>query len=557
MLRAARELLAVRSPLDAELMVSELLGTWWGQRAPRSQAGTDIEELIGEGLVAYAAGHETPAALALLSGIACLGTPRQAAQAEKAGLALIERGIRRPGWAEQVGAVAPGDCYVNSDVFGDRDEIVCLYSYAGSEPHALVLTIDYNARGMLRDGWVTSRVGTVVERCRADGASQDATSQDASSEGGPAEGAASRSGHSHSAGGHSAGHGAGGQGGDRRGRFRQVRGSAARQLLESAVAVTDGDPSLPAGRSFAAYHALIRARVRALPPPDPPPAPIRLRYGGPAARLTELVPESGWDGAAARKQAWSGDRRAMLVVEFLASDEAEDLSDRQAASRCADHIINYGCDQDFGRPLRVSPAKADTFLLDWLPRKVMLTAAQQHAMPHVLVAWCRWAGKRRGLEPEAIRQTLDAVYAAMGTFWQVYRDPSTFGLDASLVARLLPDADLEALPRRAFAFPVLEGRHDGIDLATLDPAEPEARRTLLAADHNDANGRPTSGQHLSRHLTLSDRLWRGDPPELWEAAQRMLDRGEDRHAVQHTLMYVIRDADGDPARLAAELTKLP
>ncbi|MGH3189673.1 MAG: hypothetical protein ACRDOL_20910, partial [Streptosporangiaceae bacterium] len=30
LLRAARELLAVRSPLDAELMVSELLGTWWG-----------------------------------------------------------------------------------------------------------------------------------------------------------------------------------------------------------------------------------------------------------------------------------------------------------------------------------------------------------------------------------------------------------------------------------------------------------------------------------------------------------------------------------------------
>jgi len=28
MLRAARKLLAVRSPLDAELMVSELLGTW-------------------------------------------------------------------------------------------------------------------------------------------------------------------------------------------------------------------------------------------------------------------------------------------------------------------------------------------------------------------------------------------------------------------------------------------------------------------------------------------------------------------------------------------------
>jgi len=53
MLRASRELLAVRSPLDAELMVSELLGTWWGEREPGSRArNTDLEEVIGEGLVA-------------------------------------------------------------------------------------------------------------------------------------------------------------------------------------------------------------------------------------------------------------------------------------------------------------------------------------------------------------------------------------------------------------------------------------------------------------------------------------------------------------------------
>src|SRR5262252_10809241 len=45
MLRASRELLAVRSPLDAELMVSELLGTWWGEREPGSRArNTDLEE---------------------------------------------------------------------------------------------------------------------------------------------------------------------------------------------------------------------------------------------------------------------------------------------------------------------------------------------------------------------------------------------------------------------------------------------------------------------------------------------------------------------------------
>jgi hypothetical protein len=151
MLRAARELLAVRSPLDAELMVSELLGTWWGEQTPRSSPG-DVEELVGEGLVSYAASQRSPAALALLSGIACLGTPRQAMQAETAALALMEHGVVRPQWVEHVGAVTAGECYVNSDVFGDRDEVVCVYSYAGEEPHALVMVVDYNAAGMLRDG---------------------------------------------------------------------------------------------------------------------------------------------------------------------------------------------------------------------------------------------------------------------------------------------------------------------------------------------------------------------------------------------------------------------
>src|SRR6185437_148444 len=133
------------------------------------------------------------------------------------------------------------------------------------------------------------------------------------------------------------------------------------------------------------------------------------------------------------------DRRAMLAAEFLASDEAEDLSDIEAASRCVDHIVDYGCDQDFGRPLRVSPAKLETFLLDWLPRKVMLTKTEQHAMPHVLLSWARWAGAKSGLDAEAIRKTLDSVFDSMSSFSKVYRDPTSYGLKAGLVARLLPD----------------------------------------------------------------------------------------------------------------------
>ena len=513
MLRAARELLAVRSPLDAELMVSELLGTWWGRSLNEPQ---DVEDVVGGGLVGYAARQATPAALALLAGIAALGTTRQAAAAEQAALELIERGVRRPRWADHAGAVAPGDCYVNHDAYGDRDEVVCTFSYAGEEPHALVVAIDYNSRGMIRDGWVTSEVEKLLERSgRGEGTEA----------GGP--------------------------------KLEPLPAGQARRMLASGLAETDEAADPPVSESFPAYHAFIRARVRALPP----------GRGAPPS-----VP-------AARRKPWSRDRRAMLAAEFLASDEAEDLSDRQAASRCADHIIDYGCDQDFNRPLRVSPVKAERFLLDWLPRKVMLAPEEQHAMPHVLAAWVRWAGKRQGLGADAIRESMDAVFDSMGAFARTYHDPAAFGLDRKLVGRLLPDGDLEALARRAFAFPLLDGRSGGVDLGALDPSDAKDRRMLLEAAHemagtaDDPDGtddaaadadhyaefgrdrrRGGSGagrraprsdaarRHIDRHAELADRLWRGDPAELWDAGQHLLDRGTKRHRALHVLMDAVNEA---------------
>jgi hypothetical protein len=504
LLRAARELLAVRSPLDAELMVSELLGTWWSQRH-RSAGGAGVERVVGEGLVEYAATQRSPAALALLSGIACLGTPRQAVAAEQGAIELMDSGVKAPGWADHLGAVTSAECYINPDKWGDQDEIICVFSYAGDEPHALVSVVDYNTAGMIRDGWVTSRVDKLLEHCRQQ--------QGAGGEGGRG--------------------GEDGDGARQENAFRQIEPSQARKVLEAALTATDEAEDPPVSDSFASYHAFIRARIRALPP-----------AAGRGLRA---------------KRTWSRERRAILAAEFLASDEAEDLSDRRAASRCADRIIDYGCDQDSGRPLRMSPVKVQNFLLGWLPRKVMLSSADQDAMPHVLAAWVRWSGRRRGLQEEAISETLDTVFDSMGTFSRIYRDFSEFGLDEALVARLLPDSDLEALPRRAFAFPVLEGRHGGVDLSKLDPSNPADRRLLLAADHDTRTGSPSAagvGRHIERHLALADRLWRGSPPALWEAAQRLLDTGEDRHMVLHALMDVQEAAGDDEAAFEAALREL-
>jgi hypothetical protein len=490
LLRAARELLAVRSPLDAELMVSELLGTWWPQRH-HTAGGAGVEQVVGEGLVEYAASQPSPAALALLSGVACLGTPRQAVAAEQAAISMIDSGVKAPSWADHLGAVAPAECYVNSDEWGDQDEIICVFSYAGEEPHALVSVVDYNAGGMIRDGWVTSRVDKLLEHCRQAAA---------------------------------------GKAGDT---FKQIDPPQARKVLQAALDTTDAAEDPPVSDSFASYHAFIRARIRALPPSP-----------GGGARI---------------KRGWSRERRALLAAEFLASDEAEDLSDRQAASRCADRIIDFGCDQDSGRPLRMSPVKVQNFLLSWLPRRVMLSSADQEAMPHALGAWVRWAGRKRGLTDAAMGQTLDTVFDSMGTFSRIYRDVAEFGLDEKLVARLLPDSDLEALPRRAFAFPVLEGRHGGVDLSKLDPANPADRRLLLAADHDTRTGSPSAagvGRHIDRHLAIADRLWHGAPPALWDAAQRLLDGGEDRHLVLHALMDLLEAAGDDEAAFERALREL-
>ncbi|MFD1545136.1 hypothetical protein [Nonomuraea guangzhouensis] len=500
MVQAARELLAVRSPLDAELMVSDMIGAWWGRRV----RGGDVEQVLGEGLVDYAAKAGTPASLTLLICLAYLGTARQGAKAEGAALAMMESGVARPGWAERVGAVKPTGCYVSRDAYGDQDTVICTFGYrwsdgAREEPaagdaapvveqeqdrHALVMVVDHNMSGMARDAWVSSQVDTLLDKARAEAA------------------------------------------GNAMLLFEEIEPQQARALLESAMKATrEPKTPPPVSDSYSAYHAFARARLKALPPGRKRPAPLHI------------------------EAPYSRERRAMLAAEFLASDAAEHLSDPSAASRCADHIIDYGCEQDFNRPLRVSPTKCETFLLDWLPRKVMLSMAEQEAMPHVLSAWVRFAARRTGLPERGLKATLDAVWEATGKFPEAYRDPTSFGLDRPLLERLLPDGDLSALARRVFAFPFLQGVHGGVDLDALNPADEADRRTLLEIDHVGA----IDEEHLAWHEEIAARLWDGDPPQLWEAAQRLLDLGHDRHDVLHVLIEIAERIGGDPDELASAL----
>ena len=322
MLRAARELLAVRSPLDAELMVTELLGTWWGQHPAAGACAdkrrrADIEELVGEGLVATRPSRAVPAALALLSGHrlpghAPAGGPGRAGRPGADGARRGPAGLR----PTTSGAVEAAECYVNSDAFGDRDEVVCVFSYAGQEQHALVVVVDYNTGGMARDGWVTSQVGKLLQYCRE---GSETTAAAARRRRGPkpcragarpaATAADSRPSATSAAGWCSARSIPPRPGGCWRRRWRS------REAADPAVS-----------SSFASYHAFIRARIRTLPPPRAT-GPATGGRGRPRPAPWSTGPWLGLGAATARRHAWTRDRRAMLVAEFLASDEAEDLSD--------------------------------------------------------------------------------------------------------------------------------------------------------------------------------------------------------------------------------------
>ncbi|WP_207946352.1 DUF6398 domain-containing protein [Actinomadura sp. 7K507] len=143
--------------------------------------------------------------------------------------------------------------------------------------------------------------------------------------------------------------------------FEPVDPAIARALLETAFA--DTTDSAPVSEDFASGRALALSRVRALP------------AGG------VLEPSPVHDDEA----------RQRLVDAFLEDNPG-------LPPGIVRGIIDYGCDHDLGRPLRVSPAKLDHLTL--IPAL--------SSIGDVLPAWTRWAAARQDL-PEPARKALAEI----------------------------------------------------------------------------------------------------------------------------------------------------
>jgi hypothetical protein len=161
-----------------------------------------------------------------------------------------------------------------------------------------------------------------------------------------------------------------------------------RREVEVHLRATD-TLSEPPDESLTGDRAIATARLRRLPDDAPPPE--------------------------------KPDVEAMLA-EFMASPEAKRLigarrprpGSAAGASLlfCAELICGFAQTD----PLRWSPAAADLFLLDWVPRRAVLDDADTALLPRVLDGWVRWSGRTRGLSPKAIARTVVAIAGMRADF---------------------------------------------------------------------------------------------------------------------------------------------
>jgi hypothetical protein len=217
--------------------------------------------------------------------------------------------VREPRWRTPVGAVEPGRCWANEDVFGDQTSVICEFAYS-EQRHAVVVLVDHNLFGIAKGAFPVDRVDATVRELRREAMKN-----------GPMI------------------------------TLREVEPSWARGLLEPALARTNMLQGAPVEEDFPDWYALALARVRALPRPDPLPdapeplAPVQRRalvrefLRGPEAKglpahdaehLVSLVVDYGCDHDMAQPERVSPAKWEMFLLGWMPRHAALEAAERRA-----------------------------------------------------------------------------------------------------------------------------------------------------------------------------------------------------------------------------------
>jgi hypothetical protein len=539
--RDARGLAQSLDPLEAEMFASGIVSTWHQDSAiEREEAAVALAGLFA----GHMASKRSPDALACLIAAAAVAPEREAAVLAPAIARLHAAGLTDPAWKDSLRRVRFVEAWRSTDEYGDQDLVMAVFEHLGRPAHGVALLIDHNMGGMAKEVLVTAEPAEL----RSDWVARAPTP------------------------------------------IVPLTAQEAADRFATALVALDETfmPDLPDETRY--LLPIASARMRALPR-----GVVAEGLEVPHAERQAVIegflasPEAGLTGAAAtraghRSRSRPGSEDAAGNLRMLAS-----------------YFVDFACDHGAGDPLRWSPIAVELILTDWFPRKVALEEAAAAAVPDALRRFARYAGRLKDLPEASVAETVTAVGKYESDYLAAMTDTSAYGPAKSIFAAMRAEAvdisnpaavsawmdsfnarpfderdriigdlpgfdrpseagseadrldsgDPAVWARRAFACPVVVGTVHGIDAEALDPADPDERRLLIEAEHADMLGalkgrreidiggtKVNPKVHVSMHEIVASQLWEGDPPETWEAAQRLLGQGYARHDVLHMLAEV-------------------
>jgi hypothetical protein len=263
-LHAARDIAKVDTALDADILLSTLLGSVYAGTLP--DRGAALDSFI-EALTEHLATVRSPTAR--LVEAVLTGTPAE-----------------EPAWGRALGTVRPTGAYAYGDRYGDQTGYLAVFDYPdeehGGPEHALVFLVDHNL-GLVKDIVVVAPASAILDQLRAE---TDPMSW-----------------------------------------FTAIEPSTIGTAASAYLRAADLAAELPEAESLAANRGLARSRLALLPAAEPSaePAPVADRgaliegfLAAPESRLAGLA-----DAAGARREAVT--YALGLIVDFAGARGGDPL----------------------------------------------------------------------------------------------------------------------------------------------------------------------------------------------------------------------------------------
>lgn len=238
-LHAARDVTAVDTALEAEMLGGALLGGVYAVAAADGDRARAVRDFVGRFLT-HTARRRTGAARAIRSVFAAL-TP------DAPGAGGVRPGTDPPAWSAHLGRVRPAGTWASGDVYGDQTSYLAMFRYDNAElgggEHVVVALVDHNI-GIVKNLFVSQSGSRVLDQVRK-GAEADQLVW-----------------------------------------FSEIDPGKLRAEVSYHLEVTDRLLTLPDQGSLATDRALAGARLATLPATGTPPVPPSL---DPAALASEFL----------------------------------------------------------------------------------------------------------------------------------------------------------------------------------------------------------------------------------------------------------------------------